>query len=157
MFVFGIIGLSSQVSQDAISGISSEVRSGLLFAIGILGALSLWSSYLVIGVDVKQILQYDLRFSSHTRSLAVIGIPFAIYFLSNQNFLGLVGIAGGFFLALEGIFIILMWRKSRGQDSEKAVILIPRYAKLCAGVAFCVFLLALLGEVLGMTGVLPKP
>ena len=111
----------------------------------------------MIGVDVKQILQYDLRFSSHTRSLAVIGIPFAIYFLSNQNFLGLVGIAGGFFLALEGIFIILMWRKSRGQDSEKAVILIPRYAKLCAGVAFCVFLLALLGEVLGMTGVLPKP
>ncbi len=156
-FVLGVIGLSHEVSHDAVSGLIGAVHSGVLFAIGILGILSLWSSYLVIGLDIKQILEYDLRFSKFSRALAVVAVPLFIYFISGQNFLRLIGIAGGLFLALEGIFILLIWRKARQSREGNSVILIPRAATMLAVASGAVFVIVFITEAMSIMGVLPSP
>ena len=113
LFVFGILGLSGAVSEDAVSGLIGHVPDLILTLIGIFGLISLWSSYIVIGLDVKNTLRYDLKFPKILAGLAVIFSPLILFLLGFQNFLGMIGLVGGVFIALEGIFIVLMWRKSR--------------------------------------------
>lgn len=121
LFVFGILGLSGVVSEDAVSGLIGHVPDLILTLIGIFGLISLWSSYIVIGLDVKNTLRYDLKFPKILAGLAVIFSPLILFLLGFQNFLAMIGLVGGIFIALEGIFIVLMWRKSRKTKPEPVI------------------------------------
>ncbi len=112
LFVFGIWGLSEVVSEDAISGLVGQIPNEVLVLIGVFGLISLWSSYIVIGLDIKNSLKFDLRFPKILASLTVVILPPLFYFWGFKSFLALVSIVGGVFIALEGIFIVLMWRQA---------------------------------------------
>lgn len=118
-FILGVLGLSRSVTEDSISGLVGAVPGGLLAVLGVLGFLTLWSSYIVIGLDVKSVLLHDLKFSRAMRIAIVVLAPLALYFLGFQNFIGLVSFVGGIFLAVEGIFITLMWLKANRVISRK--------------------------------------
>ena len=132
-FVLGILGLSPSVSEDAISGLVGAVPSLLLAAIGVLGLLSLWSSYIVVGLDVANILRYDLKFSPATRIALVVGGPLLLYLMGFQEFIPLVGFVGGIFLALEGILIVTMWLKARQHPPHRPPLLARISPVLSAG------------------------
>ena len=122
LFVFGVLKLSKIVSDDSITGLIGQIPPALLWLLGILGIISLWSSYIVFGRNVQKSLQYDMRFPPFSAALATIILPLLLYFLGLQNFLELVGIAGGIFIALEGILTILIWLKARQQESETKLL-----------------------------------
>lgn len=113
LFVFGVLGLSGAVSEDAVSGLVNNVSPFVLFLVGIFGLISIWSSYIVVGLDVKNTLRYDLNFPKILAGLVVIGTPLFLLFAGFYNFLILIGVVGGVFISLEGIFIVLMWLKAR--------------------------------------------
>ena len=113
LFVLGILGLSNVVSEDAVSGLIGQIPQGVLTLVGIFGLISLWSSYIVIGLDIKNALKYDLKFPKILAGLTVIILPPLFYFWGFQSFLALVSMVGGVFIALEGIFIVLMWLRAR--------------------------------------------
>ena len=112
-FVFGVLGLSGVVSEDAVSGLIGHVPASILAIIGVFGLISIWSSYIVVGLDIKNTLRFDLKFTKILAGLVVVALPLILYFSGFQNFLGLVSVVGGIFIALEGVFIVLMWLKSR--------------------------------------------
>ena len=66
----------------------------------------------MIGSNVRDILREDFRVSEWFSIFVVLFLPLFFYFLGFQNFLSAVGFTGGVFLALEGIFIVAMWRKA---------------------------------------------
>ncbi|PIR88998.1 MAG: hypothetical protein COU07_03860 [Candidatus Harrisonbacteria bacterium CG10_big_fil_rev_8_21_14_0_10_40_38] len=127
LFVFAVMGLSSSVSDDSVTGLIGVVAPSLLFVIGALGLLSLWSSYIIVGLDVERSLFYDLNFSSLIRIATIVFAPMALYFFGLQNFLSLVGIAGGVFLALEGLFIIAIWVRMQ-KKLKGSPLLISKYS-----------------------------
>ena len=110
IFVFGVLALSPVVSDDAVSGLLVALPHWLSLSIGVLGVLSLYSSYIVVGLDVKNILRFDLRLSSWLSGALVVVSPMILYAVGFQNFIQLVGLIGGIFLGVEGICIVLMWR-----------------------------------------------
>jgi len=112
LFVLGISGLSGTISEDAISGLVGWLPREIITLIGFFGLISLWSSYMVIGLDVKNSLKLDLKFPKSLAGFTVIILPPLFYFLGLKNFLALVGMAGGVFIGLEGIFVVLMWLRS---------------------------------------------
>jgi len=118
IFIIGVLGASSYVSEDSISGfVGSGLPSFFLCALGFLGIMALISSYLVIGLDVKMSLLLDIKFSKFISSFLVIILPLVIYFSNLGTFLSLIGVAGGLFIGLEGIMILWMWKKSQKQKS----------------------------------------
>ncbi len=144
-FILGVIGLSSGgVSEDAVSGLISVVPPGLLTVVGVLGLLSLWSSYLMIGLDTNASLQYDFSLSKTLRLGIVVLAPLLLYFAGFQNFLTLVSFAGGVFLGLEGVFIVAMWLAARRRRTGS---LFPKATPLAAYAVFAVFATALLYEI----------
>lgn len=114
VFVLGVLGLSTGrgPSEDSISGLAGKLPSEILYALIILGAISLWSTYIVIGRDVKKSLEHDLNFGSLFSALTVSIIPLLLYFAGFDNFIKLISFVGGIFIGLEAIFIVLMWQRA---------------------------------------------
>jgi amino acid permease len=111
LFVISVVLLSPSVSEDAVTGIASVVPKAFLVVLGILGILSLWSSYIAIGLDVAQSLRFDMRVRPALAYALVLLLPIALYLAGLTDFILLVSIVGGIFLALESLLILLMWRR----------------------------------------------
>jgi amino acid permease len=145
-FILGVLGLSGAVSEDAVSGLIGVVPPFVLTAIGILGLLSLWSSYIVVGLNVADSLRYDLALPRFVRRSLVVFTPLVLYFVGFQHFFALVGIAGGVFLALEGLFIIAMWF-SLNRSSSVRPEFVPRSWRPWIIASALLFAVALVREV----------
>ena len=111
LFVLGIIGLPGQISQDSVSGLIGNVPVIILYLLGILGFFSLWSTYIMLSQEVEKSLEEDFKFPSILSALVAVFVPLILYFAGFNNFLALIGVAGGVFISFEGILIVLMWLK----------------------------------------------
>ena len=117
LFAVGIIGLSpSGVSADAVSGILNGTLLPLPI-LGILGLLTIWTSYIVIGTEVKDILANDLKLHSTFALLIVSAVPILLYAINIGSFITLVSIVGAIFLAIECVLVVLMYGKLKGKLS----------------------------------------
>lgn len=112
VFVLGVLRISQHVSPDTVGGLAGLPYKFLLM-IGVTGLLSLWTSYFVLGGNIYDILRFDILKKNGPAALIVILAPLALYFLGFQNFIATVSIAGGFFVALEAIFVNTMWLKMK--------------------------------------------
>ncbi len=110
-FVVGILRLNPSVSPEALDSLGA-LSPGLASLLGLMGLLTLWSSYFIIGANVKDILHIDLHISKWLSGAAVLAVPLLFYAIGFQSFLGALGFVGGIFLALEGIFVVAMWRRA---------------------------------------------
>ena len=116
IFVIGILGLSAAVSEDAVSGLIGRMPTLILRFLGILGFLSLISSYIAIGLNARRILEYDLFLSRNWSKFIIVFLPITLYFLGLQSFIRAVTLVGLIFLPLEIVFIILMWFRMKNMQ-----------------------------------------
>lgn len=124
LFALGIIWLSPQgVTPDSLSGLLLA-PSGVIVLIGLLGIFALWTSYFLLGLELKNILRYDFKLSPSLAALATVVAPLILYLVGLRNFIGLVTVVGGVFLATESIMVILMHHKLRGRSHKGELILI---------------------------------
>ena len=80
--------------------------------IGILGLLALFTSYIVIGDNTRDVLQDDILHSPTVTLFLVVALPMLLVLMGLQQFIVVISIAGGVFLALEALFINRMWEKA---------------------------------------------
>ena len=114
-FVLAVTGLSkgpTAITPDAVSGLINSLNREILVILGFLGIFTLLSSYIIIGLNIKEILIFDFKIAKGLAALIVILAPLLLYLVGLKNFLHLVSLIGGVFIALEAILIILMWRQS---------------------------------------------
>jgi hypothetical protein len=147
LFVASIIALSLNVSPDAVSGLVGNVPVVILSVIGVVGLLSLFSSYILAGLNVADIMRHDLIMPRWLRTSLVVGGPLFIYLIGFQSFIGLVGLVGGVFLAFEGTFIVLMWLKANKTLAEPPQLLKP-IGPLIKSALFLVFAVAIVYEII---------
>ncbi len=111
VFVFAVLRINPNVTTDALSGFSGLPQT-LLVGLGIVGFLALWTSYFMIGLNVKDLLRSDLKVRPSWSSLLVLFVPLLFYVSGIGTFLELVAFTGSVFLAFEGMFIVRMWQKA---------------------------------------------
>ena len=117
LFVVAVLSLTGGiVSDDTISGLAGRLPPLLLIFISLMGLLALWHAYIMVGFDVNNILQVDLKWPKALSLLVVIVLPLLLYFVGWRDFFGLVSLVGGSFLAAEGIFVGAMWLKLQRQS-----------------------------------------
>lgn len=108
LFIIGIVTLSPKgVSYDSLSGLIN-LPKWLMVGINLFGLIAILTSHIFLGIETKMILKNDLKLSSKTALLVVIFTPIVFYFLGITNFIAIVGIIGGIFLAIENILVVLM-------------------------------------------------
>ncbi|MEK7077313.1 MAG: hypothetical protein AAB967_03730, partial [Patescibacteria group bacterium] len=121
-FVFGIFGHAPQITPDTVSGLSGwpAYRVGLLAALGL---FAIWTSYVPIGLEIRNALETDLGWRRRASLLFVFAAPLALVALGFNNFFRAVGVAGGVFLGLQYVLILLVaWRALKAKPLLTALI-----------------------------------
>lgn len=110
IFVVGVLKIIPEVPADSVSGFHG-LPAGFIYFTGIVGVLTLITSYLLIGSNVFDILRTDIFKSSFWAGTFVIFLPVIFFLVGFRNFFNVLGLAGGVFLAMESIIVHLMWYK----------------------------------------------
>jgi hypothetical protein len=138
LFVVAVLTINPHVSPEALNGLF--VSPVLRVVLGALGLLTIWTSYFMIGDNLKDILRFDFKLSRLWAGLIPVTLPFLLYLVGFKDFLTVISLTGGIFLALEGVFVVMMWRGAfRGH----------RWRWL-TGLLYAVFVVALGYAVLGV-------
>jgi hypothetical protein len=123
LFSLAVITLSPKgVTEDAVSGLAFSPL--LLRLFGLLGLLALWTSYVPLGIELREIIRLDFKVPLVLANALVSLLPLGIYLLVRPDFIVLVGLAGAIFSGLESAMVIAMWQKVKKRLSV-AVLLIP--------------------------------
>ncbi|MDO8557104.1 MAG: aromatic amino acid transport family protein [Candidatus Jorgensenbacteria bacterium] len=143
LFIMGVLRLNPFAGPEALNSLNMLPRATQSL-LGILGFVTLWTSYFVIGINVRDILHIDLRRSRILSALVVLIIPLVLYAIGFREFLPMVSFIGSVFLALEGIFIVWIWRSAFPKNPWRG----------WSSLLYVIFLIALGYEVVSFLGIL---
>lgn len=134
LFILGIINSAQTITEDSLSGLNWPYFKLVILAL--LGLFAIWTSYLPIGLEIKNSL--SLLFSSLTNNIIVIFLPIILFAFGLQDFLKTISLAGGVFLALQYLFILIL---------ENKILNLNLINKLLIKILEIVFLLACFYEI----------
>ena len=144
IFAIGIINISGTVSEDSLSGLMQNLPLWLTWALGLLGIISIWSTYATLGRDIRKSLEADFNFRiGWWPGITVSLLPLLIYLAGLRNFFQLISLVGGIFIGLESLFIVLIWQQARKINPHKALL-----KKIPALVPYLLLIVFILGIIL---------
>ncbi len=133
-FIVLVAGVSgAQTTQDALVGLQSvlgQKTSSMLFFFGFITS---FTSFVITGIALRKILSYDLKINKKIAWAAVSFIPLLLFLSGLNDFMLLFSLIGGILLAIDGILIILMYKKI---FPEKKFIAYPMLLLLGAGIIY---------------------
>mgnify|MGYP001610017047 CR=1 FL=1 len=112
IFIFSIVGVTGEnTTDDALTGLASVLGGGAVLIGAIIGFLAVFTSYLAMAADMRNIFTMDYNIPILPAWLFTIIPSIIIYLLGATQFLEIVGFAGAFGLGVMTCFIFLMARK----------------------------------------------
>lgn len=128
LFSLGILGTAAHATVDTISGIAGWPfwKKDILAAIGLLamGVVSI-----PLAREIRGALEKDLKWNSFASRLIIIGLPLAAILSGFNDFLVIIGLAGGVFISTQYLLIIAIGRRTL-QLSEREKILIDIFTAI---------------------------
>ena len=139
--VLGITGTNT--SEDALSGLNAVMGNGIVTIGLIFGVFAIATSFLMIGINLKEIFWYDYHLSEKKAWALACFVPFIIFLLGLRDFIAVVSIAGGIAGGFVGILIITsFYRAKKMGDMQPAYeIKVP---KIFSALMIFIFLLGIL-------------
>lgn len=114
LFAFAIVGIGrGDVSKDAISTLAEHLGSWALIAGSIMGFLAVATSFLVLGLNLKEQFFYDLHEGKALSFFLALGVPFIAFLFLTRDFITIIGFAGAVFTAIDSALLVRIWQKSR--------------------------------------------
>lgn len=110
MFVLGIFGSTFQITTDTVSGLGFWPIWKIV-TLAALGLFAIWTSYIPIGLEIKNSLAEAFRWDARDALLFAVFMPPILLLLGFNNFLSVIGLAGGVFLALQYVLIVLVGKR----------------------------------------------
>lgn len=119
LFIFAVWGVgNTSTTPDALSGLF-DVLGRKAFLIGsFIGFLAVFTSFLAMAVDMKNIFKLDYKISKRFAWLLTVIPPAGLFLFGADDFVKILGIIGAVGLGTLGVFIISMARKLRKKIKE---------------------------------------
>lgn len=113
LFIITVLGiLGYRVTPDTFTGLKDFLNDGILLKLGLLiGILAILTSYLVIGVNLTHVFQFDFNIPHLFSWLLATFPPFLFFWLGWQNFIQVIDFVGRIFGSLEGILVCIVFLK----------------------------------------------
>ncbi|HUZ93136.1 MAG TPA: hypothetical protein VNG29_04035 [Candidatus Paceibacterota bacterium] len=137
LFVAGILGSATQITADTLSGLSNWPLWQKT-ALAALGFLAVWTISIPTSREIKNSLEKDLRWPSVAARSLIVFLPPLLVLAGFNNFLFIVGFAGGLFLSIQYLLMIAVGLR---------VLALSPWKKAALSVVAAVFLLAAVYEV----------
>ena len=129
IFSLGVVGVSNgKTSEEALSGLVPFLGKKIIILGALFGVITIADSFLIICLYFKNTLIYDYHFPKISASLVASCLPLFL-FLKFRDFTQVVGFAGTILGTIEGIIILLIFKKARklGDRNPEYSLNIPNY------------------------------
>lgn len=111
-FIFSVVGVTGEnTTDDALTGLVSVLGSSAIFIGAIIGFLAVFTSYLSMAADMRNIFRMDYNFSGLPAWIFTVVPSLIIFILGATRLLEIVGFVGAVGLGVSAIFIFMMARK----------------------------------------------
>lgn len=134
VFVATVLGVSGpQTSRDAILGLRAVLGEPAVVVGSLIGLLAVFTSFLALGTDLKNIYRYDYGWSKEAAWLMVSVAPLILFLAGFADFIGAIGFVGGVAIGIDGVIILAMARKL---EMGQAGTLLLLFGALAVGIAY---------------------
>ncbi len=130
LLVLGICG--AHTDEMALTGLKNFLSSGLVSVALFVGALATFTAFIAQGIVFKKVLMYDLGIKHWQAFVVTCFTPMILFLLGLKSFLPIISLIGGVVLGIDGILILLMYKKIGG----KKIIIYPLSLVFLFGVIY---------------------
>ncbi|MFA6474593.1 MAG: aromatic amino acid transport family protein [Patescibacteria group bacterium] len=138
----GITG--SNTTESAVLGLGKALGPQVLWLGSIFGCITMTTSFLVLGLALREMFQYDLHIKPTLAWFITLLPPLVILALNNLSFIEILGISGTFIGGIDGIIIMHMHRQLRNINHAKSSFILHGLAYLVfiGGIAYEIWIVA---------------
>ncbi len=115
--VLGITGL--ETSQEALYGLSLVMKNGIVQTGLIFGVFAIATSFLMVGINLKEVFWYDYHLSEKKSWALACFVPLIVFILGFRDFITVVSIAGSITGGFAGILIMASFHKAKKNGDFK--------------------------------------
>jgi tyrosine-specific transport protein len=124
-FIYLVLGLTGvNTSSTALIGLESQIGPEIANLALILGLLTTFTSFVSSGLVLKNILSYDLKINKNLSWFLTCFIPLIFFLFGFKNFISIINLLGGLGLGINGILILLMYKKLKEKKKEKTPLIV---------------------------------
>ncbi len=116
LFIFLILGISGvQTTESALTGLKSFLGQGAFLIALFVGFITTSTAFIAQGLLLKKTFIYDMGINEFPAWILTCFIPFILFLLGFNSFIPLISFIGGVFLGINGILILLIYKKIGGR------------------------------------------
>ena len=135
LFTFLVVGITGQATTpSALIGVKDLLGNGLGLAMVCIGIITTFTAFIAGGLNLKKILMYDAGLKHFPAWAITCFVPLALLFFGFNSFIAIVSIVGGLLLGIDGILILLMYRKIGG----RAIVVYPMSLVFIGGIIYSI-------------------
>jgi len=117
LFTLLILSISGKAtSQVAIIGLERFMGGGFVSIALLAGALATITAFISQGIIFKKTLMFDLKIKHWQAFVITCFTPMVLFLIGIKSFIPLISFVGGVLLGIDGILILLMYKKIGGKN-----------------------------------------
>lgn len=114
LFALVIVGVTgSKTTENAIDGLVPFFGQWMAVLGAIFGFLAVMTSFLILGLNLRKIFQYDYKLNKFISWGLVCFVPLIAFLFGLNNFILIIGLVGAIAGGLDGIMIVLIYKKAK--------------------------------------------
>jgi len=107
--VLGVTGVNT--TQEALIGLQQILGPKIMLIGLIFGILALITSFLTLGLNLKEIFWYDYKMPKNLAWFLACFVPFFAFVFGMRNFIGVIGLVGAILGGIDGLIIATIYGK----------------------------------------------
>ena len=120
LFALAVVGATGlQTSEIATIGLGAKFGNGVLVLGNIFAILAMSTGFIGSGIALKQTFVWDNKINKVLAEFLVISLPLLLFLAGIRQFILILGVAGGIFIGIEAIMLIIVcWQARRKGDLD---------------------------------------
>lgn len=119
LFTFSVMRVTPVPSPDTVSAFAGKIGAGILLCLSIFGVLNFITSFLAIGVNLKNTFVYDLSLKDKAAFFVVMLLPFILYIFGLRNLIEIISLTGALMSGVN-CFLIVWMHKNLKKKRDRA-------------------------------------
>jgi tyrosine-specific transport protein len=114
LFAIITIGVSGKnITPEALQGLIPFLGQKIIILGALVGLLSIATSFLIVGNYLKNTFFYDYKIPRGISAFIAFGAPLILFLIGFRQFIEVIGAAGTIVGVLEGVVIILIFKRAK--------------------------------------------
>ncbi|KKQ23156.1 MAG: Aromatic amino acid permease [Parcubacteria group bacterium GW2011_GWA2_37_10] len=133
LFTVLILGITGgRTTESALTGLKFFLGNSVFLIALFAGVVTTFTAFISQGLTLKKVLIYDMGIKNKQAFIIICLTPLVLFLLGLKSFVPLLSFIGGILLGIDGILILLMYKKIGG----KKIIIYPLSLVFLLGVIY---------------------